>query len=668
MATSHSLVSPTSTKVVDDILVYSRTNQELLDSVVKVLERCRENKITLNPKKFKFGEEEVDYVGYKIGKTGIRADPTKIEAISKFPTPTNLVELRSFMGLVNQLSDFSPDIAGAAEPLRGLLKIKNAYVWTPAQEEAFTAVKKALTSPPVLAPFNPELETMLQTDASRRNGLGYALLQKHGESWRLVQCGSRFLTDTESRYAIVELECLGVVWAMKKCHLYLLGRPFNLVIDHKPLVPILDRYTLDMVENPRLQRLKEKVSHYKFETTWRKGKEHYLPDALSRAPISDPKAEDCLGEIEQEVESVIRAVTVRGLSGEHAGLPDPYLEKIKAAAEEDTDYQSVIQAITEGFPEKPELIPPPVRHFWKVRRDLCVVDDMVLKGSQLVIPTTLRKDVLAELHSSHQGIERTKRCARQLVYWPGMNSDIKSTVEACEPCQIFQPTQQKETLRNDPLPSRPFEDTSADLFSQGNHKYLVYVDRYSGWPVVHVWKNDPSSQQVIDALSSDFAAYGVPLRIRTDGGPQFAAASFKDFLDTWNVATGFSSPHYPQSNGHAEAAVKAMKSLVAKTNCKGNLSCHEFVTGLLEWRNTPKEHGCSPAQLLYGHSIRTRIPATAAALKQPVDEGAVAKKRQKVDSEVPRPVRLQSRRPVKPQGWAECAHPGHGLKAVGENR
>ena len=80
----------------------------------------------------------------------------------------------------------------------------------------------------------------------------------------------------------------------------------------------------------------------------------------------------------------------------------------------------------------------------------------------------------------------------------------------------------------------------------------------------------------------------------------------------------------PQSNGHAEAAVKAMK-----TNCKGNLSCHEFVTGLLEWRDTPKEHGCSPAQLLYGHSIRTRVPATAAALKQPVDEDAVAEKCQK---------------------------------------
>ena len=329
---------PNVAKVMDDILVYSRTNQELLESVVKVLERYKENKITLNPKKFKFGEEEVDYVGYKIGKTGIRADPAKIEAISKFPTLTNLVELRSFMGLVNQLSKFSPDIAGTAKPLHGLLKIKNAYVWTPAQEEAFTAVKKALMGLPVLAPFNPELETMLQTSKRSR-------LHAVAEAWRVmeahpVQFQGSWLTrraDMPS-WSWSALEWSGP-WRSVTSTFSV--APSTLVIDHKPLVPILDRYMLDM-ENQHLQRLKEKVSHYKFVTTWRKGKEHYLPDALSCAPISDPKAEDCLGEIEQGVKSVVRAVTVRGLSGEHAGLPDPYLEKIKAAAEEDTDYQSVI--------------------------------------------------------------------------------------------------------------------------------------------------------------------------------------------------------------------------------------------------------------------------------------------------------------------------------------
>ena len=115
----------------------------------------------------------------------------------------------------------------------------------------------------------------------------------------------------------------------------------------------------------------------------------------------------------------------------------------------------------------------------------------MLKGSQIVIPKALRKDVLYELHSSHQGIERTKRRARQAVYWPGMNSDIKSTVEACEPCQIHLPSQQQETQQEDVQPTFPFQDTSADLFTHGGYKYLMHVDRFSGFPLMHMWKSDP---------------------------------------------------------------------------------------------------------------------------------------------------------------------------------
>lgn len=126
------------------------------------------------------------------------------------------------------------------------------FKWTTDHDAAFAAFKWALSSPPVLAPFEPTAETALQTDASRKNGLGYALLQKQEGRWRLIQCGSR----TESRYAMVELELNAVEWAMSKCRLYLLGLPkFILVVDHQPLVTILDKYTLDAVENPRLQRL-----------------------------------------------------------------------------------------------------------------------------------------------------------------------------------------------------------------------------------------------------------------------------------------------------------------------------------------------------------------------------------------------------------------------------
>ncbi len=297
-------------------------------------------------------------------------------------------------------------------------------------------------------------------------------------------------------------------------------------------------------------------------------------------------------------------------------LRDPYLEKLKKAAAADQAYTDLVEVVMHGFPEDRRKVKGSVLDYWKLRGELSCSDGLVLKGARIVVPAALLKDVLDDLHRSHQGIERTKRRARQTVFWPGINSDIKSTVEACEPCQVHQPSQQKETMLSDPPAMRPFEDTSADLFSQGKCHYLVYVDRYSGWPTVHAWRADPTSQQVINALAKDFATFGVPLRLRTDGGPQFTSATFMKFLDDWNISPGVSSPHYPQSNGHAEAAVKAMKSLVIKSDCKGNLHDEAFLSGLLEWRCTPKDHGCSPAQLLYWRSIRSRVSATESALEK----------------------------------------------------
>jgi len=288
-------------KVVDDILAYDETFPVHVRHLWTILIRCRQHGITLNPAKFQFAKEEVHYVGYHVTQYGTMADPAKVKALQEFPAPTNVSELRSFMGLVTQLGDFSSEVSTAADSLRPLLSSKNTFQWLPAQESAFQAVKSALVAPPVLAHFDPALPTALQTDASRRKGLGFALLQQHDRKWRLVQCGSRFLSDTESRYAMVELELLAVVWAMLKCRLFLHGLPeFQLVVDHQPLVPILNNYTLDMVENPRLQRMKAKLSMFVFTASWRKGKDHAIPDALSRAPVCDPTAEDLVGSIEAE--------------------------------------------------------------------------------------------------------------------------------------------------------------------------------------------------------------------------------------------------------------------------------------------------------------------------------------------------------------------------------
>lgn len=596
-------------KVVDDVLLYDADYSTHLDRIHQVLTRCREFGITLNKDKFVVAAPEVNFCGFKLSEAGIAADQEKVIAIRDFPTPANLTDLRSFIGLVNQLAEFTPAISSAAQPLRPLLSPKRQFLWTADHDEAFRRVKTALSSPPVLASFDPALPTILQTDASRLYGVGFALLQDHGSGHlRLVQCGSRFLTDAETRYATIELEMLAAVWAMAKCKFYLVGlQNFTLMTDHRPLIPILNNYSLDAVENPRLQRLKEKISPYLFTAVWRAGKTLCIPDALSRAPVSHPTPEDEVLCTEAAV-SLRTVVTVRAVTATEED-DDKTLEEIRAAARADPAYVRLLNCVTSGFPANRYDLHNSLLPYWKIRDELYADGDLVLYGVRVVVPAALRRRTLTRLHDSHRGTEATKRRASQTVFWPGINSDIANTVQACEQCQILQPSQQKEPLLNDDNPTRPFESVSADFFVVAGKSFLVVVDRLSGWPVVVPCHGDTTSATTIRIFCRYFREVGVPLRLRTDGGPQFTSQEFRHFMDRWGVRHVVTSPHYPQSNGHAEAAVKTVKHLIMKVAPSGNIDCEEFDRGLLELRNTPNFTGRSPAQILFGRPLRSCVPA-----------------------------------------------------------
>ena len=132
-----------------------------------------------------------------------------------------------------------------------------------------------MASPPLLSYFVPDLPTELHVDASRLRGLGYALLQQHGDVWKLVCCGSRFITPTESRYSSTELEFLGALWAATKCRIYILGRKdITLVTDHEPLVNIINSKFFDQFTNSRLLRMKEKILPFDLRAQRKKGSKH----------------------------------------------------------------------------------------------------------------------------------------------------------------------------------------------------------------------------------------------------------------------------------------------------------------------------------------------------------------------------------------------------------
>ncbi|TRY72232.1 hypothetical protein TCAL_14895 [Tigriopus californicus] len=270
----------------------------------------------------------------------------------------------------------------------------------------------------------------------------------------------------------------------------------------------------------------------------------------------------------------------------------------------------MIDALQDGSISKTNL-PKAARPFKKVWETMTIEDGLILIDSRkIVVPVSARQKVLRLLHLAHQGITRTYERARTLFFWPGMKNDIVNITESCELCQLYSPSLSQEPLKSDAiLPLRPFESVSADLFEYGGRSFLAYVDRYSGWVCFDAFGKTPSTREVVQSIKRIFACFGIPLRIRTDGGPQFSSAEFLQFCRDDCIQPVISSAFHPQSNGHAEAAVKMLKNLVKKHWISGRLDREGFDAALLEWRNIPREDGKSPAQWLFGFNLRTRIPS-----------------------------------------------------------
>ena len=188
--------------------------------------------------------------------------------------------------------------------------------------------------------------------------------------------------------------------------------------------------------------------------------------------------------------------------------------------------------------------------------------------------------------------------------------------------------QPKEPLLSDPLPTRPFEEASADLLTYAGKGYLIYADRLSGWPCIAEYGREATSRATMTLLRNLFQDVGVPVRLRTDGGPQFSSSAFRSFMKRWGINHVLSSPRYPQSNEHSEAFVKKAKHLIAKVCTASGDDDDAFDRGLLELRNTPRPDGRSPAQVLFGRRLRTAVPAHRRAFTpewQAADEECDAK-------------------------------------------
>ena len=573
----------------DDVLVYGSDKSQHDARLLAVLQRIEESGATLNTLKCEFNKTTITFLGHKLDQRGIQADPEKTSAIRELKTPTTVPELRRFMGMVNQLGKFTPNLAHLTQPLRELLSKGNTWVWGPEQSNAFASVKEELSKPTILALYDPEAPTILSADASSY-GLGAVLLQKSGEQRRPVAYASRSMTDTEKRYAQIEKEALAITWAAEKFTDYILGKQIQIETDHKPLVPLLTNKQLDSLP-PRILRFRLRMDRFTYTIRHVPGKELYTADTLSRAPLphtGDSKEGEDLAEL------LVETVT------NHLPVSRDRLKVYRQAQHTDPVCSTLMKYCASSWPERHRLAPG-TKPYWPARGELTLGEELLLYNGRIVVPSTMQEETLRKLHHGHQGIQRCRLRANTAVWWPGISRKIEDLVSRCKVC-CREALPQREPLRTSPLPDHPWQKVATDLFELKGVTYLIIVDYFSRFPELIQLKTT-TSRSVISALKVVFARNGIPEVVVSDNGPQYSSAEFTEFGATYGFTHTTSSPHYPQSNGLAERTVRTAKNLLKESP--------DPSLALLAYRTTPLAWcGLSPAELIYGRRLRTDVPQT----------------------------------------------------------
>ena len=302
------------------------------------------------------------------------------------------------------------------------------WVWDTAQQTALDELKKAVVTTPVLRYYNLEEEVTIQCDASQ-SGLGAALLQ-NGQP---VAYASRALTDAETRYAQIEKELLAIVFACERFEPYVYGRDkVKVDSDHKPLEYIFQKPLHSAPK--RLQRMLLRLQKYSLSVVYKKGKEMFLADTLSRAYL--PEVNSC--EFTLELEEVdhresLPVTEARWQQIKHASADDPVLQQLRAT-------------IRRGWPENKSEIPECLYPYFDMRDVLTVQNELVFKGHLLVVPACMRKELMAVAHSSHIGIEGCIRRCRDSLYWPRMSTELREYISKCDVCLAHRTAQTKEPI------------------------------------------------------------------------------------------------------------------------------------------------------------------------------------------------------------------------------
>lgn len=379
----------------DDIIIYGETEQQLNERVAKVLQTLKRHNVLLNEKKCVYGVRELVFLGHKLSADGIQPTQSKIESIKNFRRPTNIDETRGFLGLINFVGKFIPDLATISEPLRILTKKDAAFEWETQQQNAFDKLKESLQSDAVLGYYDVNDHTQLYADASPV-ALGAVLVQLNNKRPRIISYASKSLSETEKRYCQTEKEALALVWAVERFHFYLYGRSFDLITDHKALEVIFSPKSKPCA---RIERWVLRLQSYNFKVIYKPGKNN-IADPLSRLVVTS-SAQPCFGvHTEQYINYIVSNAAPIAIQ------PD----EIEQRSKSDDTIMAVKEALESGNWTERTL---PFKTF---ETELCLYGNILLRSNKIVMLEILRNRTIQLAHEGHPGITVMKRRLRAKVW------------------------------------------------------------------------------------------------------------------------------------------------------------------------------------------------------------------------------------------------------------
>ncbi|XP_060719718.1 retrovirus-related Pol polyprotein from transposon 412 [Tachysurus vachellii] len=639
----------------DDIVVFSSSVDQHLERLEMVLSRLGNQGLKAKLGKCAFFQPEVKYLGHVVSSHGVATDPSKIEVVAQWRTPTSVSEVRSFLGFASYYRRFVEGFAKMAAPLHKLVvelagnrsrkRGEQCFVsaWTESCQRSFEALKGKLTTAPVLAYADFSLPFVLEVDASY-SGLGAVLSQEQGGKVRPIAYASRSLRPTErnmSNYSSMKLEFLALKWAMtEKFREYSLGHKCVVFTDNNPLSH-LKTAKLGATE----QRWAAQLAAFDFEVKYRSGRSNKNADALSRQHPTDHSVVESLlpgteiplsvkqtGGVESIFQATQAVVTVLP---SHSAVDlgtlqtaDPVIEEVWSCWKKKS-YPGVEKRRRLS---KASLI---LLRQWDrlVERDGLLYRRVFRPDGgeevlQLVLPAVLKSEVLTQLHQEHghQGIERTTELVRQRCYWPGMSNEIMQWCQECERCQSAKTVQPRaRSFMGHLMASRPNEILAIDFTvlepsRAGLENILVMTDVFTKYTLA-IPTQDQRAETVAQVLVVEwFYKFGVPGRIHSDQGRNFESSLIRQLCNLYKVEKSRTTPYHPAGNGQCERFNRTLHNLLRTlpvTRKRDWVSCLPQV--LFFYNTTPHQAtGESPHFLMFGQEPRLPVDFLLGRVQEPV--------------------------------------------------